>query len=38
MAKLMSAKDKAALLKMSEAWEERAREAERHDKTTDGQR
>jgi hypothetical protein len=37
MAKLVSAKDKDTLLKMAEAWEERAREAERHDKK-DGQR
>ena len=29
MAKLMNPKDKQALLKMAEAWEERAREAER---------
>jgi hypothetical protein len=36
MAKLMSPKDKEALLKMAEAWEERAREAERQEKKTDG--
>lgn len=32
MAKLMNPKDKEALLKMAEAWEERAREAERQEK------
>jgi hypothetical protein len=36
MAKLMDPKDKEALLKMAEAWEERAREAERQIKKTDG--
>jgi hypothetical protein len=36
MAKLMSPKDREALLKMAEAWEERAREAERQEKKTDG--
>jgi hypothetical protein len=35
MAKLTSTKDKDALLKMAEAWEERAREAERKAKKTD---
>jgi hypothetical protein len=35
MAKLMGTKDKDALLKMAEAWEERAREAERQGKKTD---
>jgi hypothetical protein len=35
MAKLMGAKDKDALLKMAEAWEERAQEAERQAKKTD---
>jgi hypothetical protein len=32
MAKLMGAKDKETLLKMAEAWEERASEAERKGK------
>jgi hypothetical protein len=32
MAKLMNPKDKEVLLKMAEAWEERAREAERQEK------
>jgi hypothetical protein len=32
IAQLMSAKDKEALLKMAEAWEDRAREAERQEK------
>jgi hypothetical protein len=32
IAQLMSAKDKEALLKMAEAWEGRAREAERQEK------
>ena len=36
MAKLMNPKDKQALLKMAEAWEERAREAERQEKKADG--
>jgi hypothetical protein len=36
MAKLMDPKDKQALLKMAEAWEERAREAERQENKTDG--
>jgi hypothetical protein len=36
MAKVMTAKDKEALLKMAEAWEERAREAERQGKKTGG--
>jgi hypothetical protein len=35
MAKLTDRKDKEALLKMAEAWEERAREAERQEKKTD---
>jgi hypothetical protein len=35
MARLMSGKDKDALLKMAEAWEERAQEAERQGKKTD---
>jgi hypothetical protein len=34
MAKLMGAKDKETLLKMAEAWEERAREADRKAKNT----
>jgi hypothetical protein len=36
MAKVMNPKDKAALLKMAEAWEERAREAERQENKPDG--
>jgi hypothetical protein len=32
IAERMGAKDKAALLKMAEAWEDRAREAERREK------
>jgi hypothetical protein len=37
MAKMTTtAKDKDTLLKMAEAWEERAREAERQGKKTDG--
>ena len=36
MAKLMDPKDKQALLIMAEAWEERAREAERQENKTDG--
>jgi hypothetical protein len=36
MAKLMNPKDQEALLKMAEAWEERAREAERQAKKLDG--
>jgi hypothetical protein len=35
MAKLMDAKDKDVLLKMAEAWEQRAREAERQGKKAD---
>ncbi len=35
IAKLMSAADKEALLKMAEAWEDRAREAERSSKQPD---
>ena len=35
MAKLMDPKDKKALLTMAEAWEERAREAERQENKTD---
>jgi hypothetical protein len=35
MAKLMGRKDKETLLKMAEAWEERAREAERKVKDAD---
>lgn len=35
MAKLMGTKDKETLLKMAEAWEERAREAERQGKNVD---
>jgi hypothetical protein len=35
MAKLMGSKDKETLLKMAEAWEERAREAERQVKDAD---
>ena len=34
MAKAVNPKDKAALLKMAEAWEDRAREAERQEKKT----
>jgi hypothetical protein len=34
MAKVMSHKDKETLLKMAEAWEERAREADRQEKKT----
>jgi hypothetical protein len=36
MAKMMTAKDKETLLKMAEAWEERAREAERQANKTGG--
>ena len=36
IAQLMSAKDKEALLKMAEAWEDRAREAERQEKKAEG--
>lgn len=36
MAKLMDPKDKDALLKMAQAWEERALEAERQKKKPDG--
>jgi hypothetical protein len=36
MAKLMNPKDKQALLKMAEAWEERAREAKRQENKPDG--
>lgn len=36
MAKLMGTKDKETLLKMAEAWEERAREADRQSKNADG--
>jgi hypothetical protein len=32
IAQMMSAKDKQALLKMAQAWEDRAREAERQEK------
>ena len=32
IAQLMSAKDREALLKMADAWEDRAREAERQEK------
>jgi hypothetical protein len=35
LAKLMGPKDKETLLKMAEAWEERAREAERREKRAD---
>jgi hypothetical protein len=35
LAKLMNAADKEALLKMAEAWEDRAREAERSGKQPD---
>jgi hypothetical protein len=35
MAKLMGTKDKETLLKMAEAWEVRAREADRRAKNTD---
>jgi hypothetical protein len=35
IAKLMSAADKEALLKMAEAWEDRARDAERASKEAD---
>jgi hypothetical protein len=35
MAQSMSAKDKQALLTMAQAWEDRAREAERQEKQTD---
>jgi hypothetical protein len=35
MAKLMDPKDKEALLNMAQAWEERAREAERQEKKKD---
>jgi hypothetical protein len=38
MAKLMGTKDKVALLKMAEAWEQRAREAERQEKSADGKK
>jgi hypothetical protein len=36
MAKLMGTKDKETFLKMAEAWEERAREADRQSKNADG--
>jgi hypothetical protein len=36
MAKLVSPKDKAALLKMAEAWEERAQDAERQENKPEG--
>ena len=37
MATTMSAKDRASLMKMAEAWDERAQEAERRErKTQDG--
>ena len=36
MAKQMNPNDKQALLKMAQAWEERAREAERQENKTDG--
>jgi len=36
MAKLMSLKDKEALLKMAEAWEERARESDRRENKPKG--
>lgn len=36
MAKLMNPNDKQALLKMAEAWEERAREAERQENKANG--
>src|SRR5216684_8434448 len=36
IAQLMSAKDKEALPKMAEAWEDRAREAERQEKKAEG--
>lgn len=36
MANRTTANDKATLLKMAEAWEERAREAERQEKKTEG--
>jgi hypothetical protein len=38
IAQLMSAKDKEALLKMAEAWEDRAREAERQEKKAEQER
>jgi hypothetical protein len=34
----MSAKDKEALLKMAEAWEDRAREAERQEQKAEGEK
>jgi hypothetical protein len=36
IAQKMDDKDKAILMKIAEAWEMRAVEAERHDKKTDG--
>jgi hypothetical protein len=36
MAKRMNPKDQQALLEMAEAWEERAREAERQETKPDG--
>jgi hypothetical protein len=38
IAQLMSAKDKEALPKMAEAWEDRAREAERQEKKAEQER
>jgi hypothetical protein len=38
IAQLMSAKDKEALLKMAEAWEDRAREAERQEQKAEGEK
>lgn len=35
MARMTTANDRATLLKMAEAWEERAREAERQGKKTE---
>jgi hypothetical protein len=37
-AQLMSANDKEALLEMAEAWEDRAREAERQEKKEEGKK
>ena len=38
IAQLMSAKDKETLLKMAEAWEDRAREAERQEQKVQGEK
>jgi hypothetical protein len=38
IAQSMSAKDKETLLKMAEAWEDRAREAERQEQKAEGEK